>query len=52
MSAGSTKTTTGGQFRVTHVFPAHLTINTFAQTDADSYNAAGRSSLHTDTTGA
>ncbi|MCU1592856.1 MAG: hypothetical protein JWO12_248 [Frankiales bacterium] len=51
MSAGSTKTTTGGQFRVTHVFPAHLAINTFAQTDADSYNAAGRSSLHTDTTG-
>lgn len=51
MSAGRAMTTAGGQFRLTHVFAPHLTFSSFAQTDADSYNAAGRSSLHTDTTG-
>ena len=43
--AGRTRVVAGGQYRVTHVFPPGERIKVFAQTDADSYNAAGRSPL-------
>lgn len=46
--ACTTKTTAGGQFRCTHVF-AKGSYSIFAQTGADKYNAAGKSSNHTAT---
>ena len=46
--ACTTKTTAGGQYNCSHTF-AHGTFHTFAQTNADKYNAAGRSPLHTNT---
>ena len=49
LTACTTKTTSGGQFKCGHTFTAAGTYYTFAQTNADRYNAAGRSSLHTDT---